>query len=195
MDLYEMIIKAEKIVYGTIVEVDSLFFTFHIEGSLTGDTGLLKVRRFKDWTCATRWTEYKVDQKLFLFLRTWKGNLTSMSAGNEGELPILNESVFIHGYTIPIAPPPQPPTKEIKSSIFFKPNQIEIYGAMYYGIEWSLSNFIETTAFIRNCYLFEYGEYKVRTNWEVNCSQSEIEKMIVKSELSEWVHQLARKEK
>lgn len=101
LELYEMIIKAEKIVYGTVVELDHKYFTLKIEGSLTFDSGTLKITRFHEWPCAARWTQYEVGQRLFLFLTTLNGELVSMSGGNEGEHPIVNKAVYVHGLSIP----------------------------------------------------------------------------------------------
>jgi len=67
-ELYEMVIKADKIVYGEVISFDSNYYFLKISGSLTNDTGIIKVRRFENWTCAHRWANYEVCQKLLLFL-------------------------------------------------------------------------------------------------------------------------------
>jgi hypothetical protein len=189
LELYEMIIKAEKIVYGTIIELDSNYFTLKIEGSLTSDTGTLKIARFHDWACAGRWTNYEVGQQLFLFLSTLNGELMSMSGGNEGELPILNNMVFIHGFTIPIPPPPTPTGVTLRENlVYFETQHFDIYDGDYYGIQWNLNSFIETVSFIRNCFDFTYGQYRARTNWRINCDQSELSKKSTESKLINWVN-------
>ena len=189
LELYEMIIKAEKIVYGTIIELDSSSFTLNIEGSLTSDTGIIKVGRFSDWSCASRWTKYKVGQRLFLFLTAWNGEFISMSGGNEGEHPILNNSIYIHGFTIPIPPPPPPSGKTWSGGIFyFETEHYDIYGGEYFGIQWNLNKFIEAVSFIRNCFDFTYGRYHNPTNWQIKCDNSELERMSKKSKFVNWVN-------
>ncbi len=194
VELYEMIIKAEKIVYGTISELDSTSLTLKIDGSLTNDSGILKVERFEDWTCASRWTQYKVGQRVFMFLSTWKGKLITMSAGNEGELPIVDKSVFIHGFTIPIPPPP--PTKGVELSndfLYFNVGHHDVYGDKYYGIECELKEFIRNVSFIRKCFDFEYGLYRTHTNWKIKCESKEIEQMSIQSKIIKWVYEKLRK--
>ncbi|GAB3334643.1 hypothetical protein GCM10027429_16040 [Marivirga atlantica] len=189
-----MIIKAEKIVYGTIVELDSNYFTLNVEGSLTADSGTLKIARFQDWPCAARWTKYKVGQQLFLFLTTWNGELVSMSGGNEGENPIIDNTVYIHGFSIPILPPPPPPGVTLREGlIYFETEHFEIYGGDYYGIQWNLNSFIETVSFIRNCFDFTYGKYRARTNWQIKCDSSELEQMCKESKLVNWVNSEANR--
>lgn len=91
MKLYEMILRADKIVYGEITAIDSMTYTLKIEGNLYDKAETIKVLRFKDWPCAWRWTKYAIGQKLFLLLSKYNGDQKrfknqyfSMSAGNEG---------------------------------------------------------------------------------------------------------------
>lgn len=186
LDLYEMMIKAEKVVHGQITAIDSTSFTLSIEGSLTLDSGSIRVLKFKDWSCAARWTDYAIGQKVFLFLETWQGNLVSMSGGNEGELPILENSVFIHGFTVPL-PMPLPPNMMERDVIFFEPTHFDLYGGKYFGIEWNLDDFIETIAFVRNCFDFEYGKYRRITRWKTRCSQQVLEQVAGESKIIKWI--------
>ncbi|MEO9474713.1 MAG: hypothetical protein ABJG41_04250 [Cyclobacteriaceae bacterium] len=189
LELYEMIIKAEKIVYGTIVELDSNYFTLKIEGSLTSDSGTLKIARFLDWPCASRWADYEVGQRLFLFLTTWNGELVTMSGGNEGEHPIVGNSVFIHGFSIPIPPPPTPPGVTLRDNIiYFDTEQYDVYGKEYFGIKWNLNSFLKSVSFIRYCFNFTYDQYQERTNWQINCNNSELDSMIKQSKIVAWVN-------
>lgn len=196
LSLYEMIIKAEKIVHGTITELDSISLTLKIDGSLTSDSGLIKVERFENWTCASRWTEYQVGQMVFMFLTTWNGKLVAMSGGNEGELPILNNLVFIHGFSIPILPPPPPKgVKRNTDIVYFDTKHYDVYGEKYYGTKWRFKDFINSVAFIRNCFEFEYGKYHTITNWKIKCKLQEIELEASKSKLVRWVYEESQREK
>ncbi len=189
LKLYEMIIKADKIVYGTITNLDSTHFTLQIEGSLTYDTGSIKIARFEDWACAQRWTKYEVGQRLLLFLTTWNGELVSMSGGNEGELPIIEDSVYIHGFSITIPPPPTPPGKTLRDDlIYFETDHFEIYDADYFGIKWDLSSFFTTVAYIRDCFDFTYGEFRKPTDWIIKCKADQLEEKRSESKLVNWVY-------
>ena len=189
LELYEMIIKADKIVYGTIVGLDSNYYTLNIEGSLTSDSGTLKIARFRDWPCAARWTDYRVGQRLFLFLTSIDDDYLVMSAGNEGEHPIVDNSIFIHGFSIPIPPPSPPPGVTLRDDlIYFEPEHFDIYGGDYYGIQLDLDSFIESVLFIRTYFNFTYAQYRARTNWQIDCGKSELELMCQKSKLVNWVN-------
>lgn len=192
LDLYEMAIKAEKIVYGTIIGLDSTTFTLKIEGSLTSDSGNIKIERFENWPCASRWTEYKVGQQLFLFLITWNGKLVSMSGGNEGELPVFNNSVFIHGFSLPIPPPPPPKGIKLRKDIlYFDVGRHHVYGAKYFGMEWKQDDFIEAISYIRGCFDFSYGQYREETNWRINCDTDELQDIASRNKLVNWVYKTA----
>lgn len=185
LELYEMIIKAEKIVYGTVIGLDSGYFTLKVEGSLTSDTGTLKIVKFQDWPCAARWTKYELGQRLFLFLVTWNGELVSMSGGNEGELPINNDSIYIHGFSVPMPPPPPPLYDDM---IYFDVKHHNIDGNRYFGIKWKLNYFIRDVSIIRNCFNFTYGQYQLQTDWKISCDVSALEQMCGESKLVSWVY-------
>ncbi|WP_133249935.1 hypothetical protein [Marinifilum breve] len=194
LKLYEMVIKADKIVYGTISELDSTTLTLKIEGSLTNDSGTLKIERFEDWTCASRWTEYKIGQRVFLFLTSWKGKLIAMSAGNEGELPIVKNSVFLNGFSVPVPPPPIP-LREIEindENLGFKLEHYNIYGDRFFGTKFKLDKFIKDISFIRKYFDFEYGTDRELTNWKIKCEPAKIEQRAKESDLIICVYLLSQ---
>lgn len=186
LKLYEMIIKAEKIVYGTITKLDSTHFTLQIEGSLTSDAGVIRIARFEDWTCAQRWTKYEVGQRLLLFLTTVDGELVSMSGGNEGELPIIEDSVFINGFSITFPPPPGKTWSD--DLIYFEPYHFKIYDADYFGIKWDLSSLLTAAGFIRDCFDFTYGQFGDPIDWHVKCPEDQLEEKRSESKLINWVY-------
>lgn len=89
LQLYFMILDADKIIDGTIKKLDKTFF--YLDDTLQHQT--IKIRRFQDWTCASRFDKYKVGQRVILFLKQEKDHFYIMSAGGEGEVPIVNDSV------------------------------------------------------------------------------------------------------
>lgn len=62
------------------------------------------VDKFEDWTCASRFTSYKSRQKEFLFVKKNKatGHYYPLGAGNEGEVPIIDNFVYYRGQYLAI---------------------------------------------------------------------------------------------
>ena len=190
LSLYEMMLGAEKIVYGEITRLDSETFTFKIERSLIGKESELIIQRFQNWPCAHRWTDYKIGQRLFLFLRTYEGMLYSMSGGNEGELPIENDSVYINGLSLDPPPPPRPDgtLSEYSNTDFIDLQKHEVKGMSYFGHKTDLISFIETVLQIRNCFEIEYGKYKSIQKATILCDENELQKNIESNKILNWVY-------
>ena len=177
--LHELIINAEKIVYGKIVDLDSTHFKIKIKGSITGESGILKVKKFENWTCAWRWTEYKKGQNLLLFLNTWNNELVSMGAANEGELPISDNDVHINELSLLYVNGDQ--NDWSNADFTFKGNHHDIHDGEFYGTKMELSKFIKITKYIRRCFKIEYGSYHQITKWNFNCDIKEIKNKTNKS--------------
>lgn len=95
--LVSQLIDNSKIIgIGEIKNVEgkqiSVLFSELIKGKLTNRT--VKINQFENWTCASRWTNYKKGQKIMFFLTTEKGVYTILGAGNEGELPIQGKKTY-----------------------------------------------------------------------------------------------------
>ncbi len=94
----EMVMSADLIVHGEIVVLTKETFTLEIEtlvaGELTAkqtESKRIEVRRFHDWTCASRWLAYSPGQEVVLFLaKPTKDSpfFRILSAGGEGEMPV-----------------------------------------------------------------------------------------------------------
>ena len=100
LDLDRMVAVADRIVVGTIREVRAETFLLDVEEDLHGEPteGPLEVQRFRDWTCASRWTPYATGQRVVLFLREHVGAAEGdeprrewriLSGGGEGEMPVF----------------------------------------------------------------------------------------------------------
>lgn len=92
----QLIDNAKIIGIGEIKNVEgkqiSVLFSELIKGKLTNRT--VKINQFENWTCASRWTNYKKGQKIMFFLTTQKGVYTILGSGNEGELPIQGKKTY-----------------------------------------------------------------------------------------------------
>jgi hypothetical protein len=92
-----MIREADVVVTGEIVALDDTTFTVRVGESLAGPAPgeSLTVRRFEDWTCASRWLPYAVGQEVVLLLVEDADGLRILSAGGEGELRIMDDTVWV----------------------------------------------------------------------------------------------------
>lgn len=173
LEIHEMIVAADKIVHGKIVDLDATHFYFEVEGSPTNDSGVLKVRRFEDWACASRWTFYKKGQKLLLFLTSWEGELMPMGGGDEGELPIKGESVYINAMSLGffINGNPGGGKKRVQT---FPSKSYELHGDSYYGSQTKLNEFLKNVTSIRQCLKAELGKYKRIISISVRCDIAQI---------------------
>jgi hypothetical protein len=191
MTLYSMALNAEKIVYGEIISLDSLTFTINIENSLTGETGRLTIEKFGDYACAHRWTEYQIGQKVFLFLWTFKGRLMTMGGGNEGELPLFQDSVIISGLSLPSAPPEGLSQKKLEkwpNKIYFESKRQEIYGDTFYGHRVSLPEFITTIKSLKECFQQQPNYYGENITSKIICNNDIIEKKLKTDKIFRWTY-------
>lgn len=102
--LHELVLESDLVVSGRIVALDEVDFSLQVESTLLGEVapGLLRVQRFEDWACASRWTPYAVDQRVLLFLRQRSGKSAQiLSAGGEGEMPMDHDTVRLRTGALP----------------------------------------------------------------------------------------------
>ncbi len=158
--LYELAIKADKIVYGTIQSIGFQRVTLKIEGSITGETDSVTFNKVTH-----RWTDYKVGQRVLLFLEYWDRQLEVMSSEHEGEFPIVENSIYLNFSTIPSYLTKSDAEDLIKSQI----ENFEVYGANYPSMKMSFTELIQTVEHLRNCYNFEYGQYTSIVKPQINC--------------------------
>ena len=190
LDLYGMILGAEKIAFGEITELDTLTFTLKVERNLTGQETELEIDRFENWPCAHRWTNYKVGQHLFLFIVTRNGRLFSMGAGNEGELPIRNGLVYINSFSLDPPPPPRPDGKHNKTleMDLIESNRYKLYGGNYFGHETILELFASTVKKIRNCFEISSGKYYQIKEVLIKCDEGDFDNEIENNKLLSWAY-------
>ncbi|WP_426062154.1 hypothetical protein [Hymenobacter sp. B1770] len=90
--------ESDLIIHGVIVSVQEKSVTVKPLNVVKGarPEAIVTLDKFEDWTCASRFTSYKVGQQGFLFLkkRTTTGVYFSLGSGNEVEIPVLNQKVF-----------------------------------------------------------------------------------------------------
>ncbi len=92
LKMYYMILTADKIVYGEIVKMSEAYF--YVIDSVDSNKEI-KIKKYVDWTCSSRWSEYQIGQKVLLFLNQEKGYYKILSGGGEGEMPVIQDSVIV----------------------------------------------------------------------------------------------------
>lgn len=97
LPLTALIIKSELIAECKITAVQETTFDVLITEIIKGNISERKVTisKFVNWTCASRWSTYKVGQVELLFLS--KGLTNSwhtLGAGNEGEMPLQKDTLY-----------------------------------------------------------------------------------------------------
>ena len=170
LDISQMILQADKIIYGEIVSVGNQKLLIKIEGSVTGDEGELIINKFQNWTCAHRWVDYAKGQRSLFLLRKYENEYYIMSGGGEGELPLVNESLMVRYYCLDY----NTVGKENEGNPFnydFK-NPPLVYGKPFHGIEVPLNDFLETARLVRSCTASDNsGWYRVK----FTCPEAQLE--------------------
>lgn len=112
MGLPEVLARAELIVQAKILSVGKTTVTVEIEQALhgklpapgeDGQRPRLRVQKFRDWTCASRWTAYRPGQRLVWCLTTVANSKTvyrPLGAGDEGELPVVGKHAYFGGILV-----------------------------------------------------------------------------------------------
>ncbi len=163
IDFISMTHKASEIASGEIICVDENVFELKANRSLNSTNNILTIRKFEDWTCAVRWSEYFVGQKILVFLVKDENGLYPIGAGNEGEMPIFKNNVypslmtwcFDYGELKRIKPYPE-----------FKKYDSE----EYVGIELDLDFMWEYIKTLKDCFEFSSVRYSRVKSGKWTCS-------------------------
>ncbi|ADY51727.1 hypothetical protein Pedsa_1158 [Pseudopedobacter saltans DSM 12145] len=173
--LSELIVKADIIAYGTIINLNNETITFKIDKSLTGEKGNLQIHQFKEWECAARWTKYEIGQHLFLFLKKKGENIFALGSGNEGELPIVNSSVYFgdfFSYSKLLNNTDGIIKRDRKT---YMRKGVMLYGNLYRNcIEWDLKDFTSSISLFRNCISYVDDPKKYLITWDTKCDYDKI---------------------
>ena len=158
--LHEMILIADLVVDGVIVDVSEETFTAEVQQVVLGkDPGRrIEVRRFKNWTCASRWADYAADQRVLLFLADdhMGPPFRILSGGGEGEMPILRSSSLEA-----VAKPGDPILIEdhVVCRCFLMRDramtQVEAHGGVIAGIPLRLADLIDAIRRYRQLFRFD----------------------------------------
>jgi len=99
--LIQLVERATSISYGRIVSVGKDEFKIlvlcNVKSCKQHDT--ISIQKFKDWTCASRYSGYAVGQEAVFFLSSYKGKLAPIGSANEGELIVKNDTGYVESDT------------------------------------------------------------------------------------------------
>jgi hypothetical protein len=95
--------RADLVALGTVAGTTERTFSFEIDRTIRGRPGApraekgerVEVKKFRNWTCAQRWKEYSTGQRAVLFMALRSGEWSVLGAGNEGEMPVQGDWVFV----------------------------------------------------------------------------------------------------
>lgn len=97
LKISQLIDQSDIIGNGEIIQIKEKQITVKFQVFVKGKTKnrILNINKFENWTCAMRWTNYKVGQKEMMFLKLIENKkLIILGAGNEGEMPIYNNFLY-----------------------------------------------------------------------------------------------------
>jgi len=98
MLLPDLIEQSELVLHGQIVRNAAQVFDLEVFQVAKGEykRDYIRIAKFKNWSCAGRWTPYAVGQEMLVFLQKdlLNDQWTITGAGNEGEMPIENDLLY-----------------------------------------------------------------------------------------------------
>lgn len=96
----EMIEESGLIFHGKIIKIIGHNIEVTIIKKVKGEffKKKIKIRKFQDWLCGSRYLPYKVgQQELFFLQKNKKENIWRiMGGGDEGEIPIINNVLYFN---------------------------------------------------------------------------------------------------
>ncbi|WP_144892323.1 hypothetical protein [Flavobacterium tiangeerense] len=143
--LSELIDNAEFIGNGTIINVEKNNIVVQFSMFYKGNSKykIFRIQKFKDWTCASRWAEYRIGQEeVFFFSLNQNRKMVILGAGNEGEIPIYKNNV-IYKNTIPF-------DKTTKNYTIEK-NEINGYSFSLYEFKSGIETYLSNKNYFKNC--------------------------------------------
>lgn len=178
--LNKLIIKADKIIYGTIQCVDERIIEVKLEGGSDRNDQTISINKFQEWICGKRWSEYQVGQRSIYFLKYKEDGFYPMGGGNEGEMPLQGSQAYVHYSTIS-------QREEVK---IFKRSEVTVeengYNNPYGGYVLPLEDLWETIKKVRKCFKADFSATGNLENVRSICSEKEYEDLLVSNKVLAW---------
>jgi hypothetical protein len=177
--LLKLICAADVIALGEITALDSSTFTFSIKKSLFDDLTEITVAQFTDWECAKRWTDYEIGQKILLFavkLNDHSDIYRPLGSGNEGELPVFEDNVYINNLSLSSCPAYFPDSlrryrADVHNELYVAYHSL--YGDNFDGHKTDINDLFKTIRNVRECFALS-SPSDWWQNVSVKCEDAEI---------------------
>ncbi|MBT8204255.1 MAG: hypothetical protein KJO20_02650 [Eudoraea sp.] len=178
--LNELILKADKILYGELVCVDESVIEVSVYNSILHNSKSITIVKFKEWNSGKRWMEYEVGDTSLFYLKIKNGHYRPMGVGNEGELPIQNAKIYVHASTIS--------TAGYVGQFDRSEQQMEDngYNNPYNGYVMDLNDFWQATAVIKKCFKSEVNKTGNLVNIHEICAAADYESTMQHNKILTW---------
>lgn len=177
---------SEAIVLGTIGEVREADFDLEVGRTIAGAPlgRVVRVRKFEDWTCAARWTPYRTGQRAVFFLAELQADAGKprvfrvLGSGNEGEMPIVDGRVHLHGLGL------DPDAWD----------RFPVDGGEYAGWRFPLQDLLDVVVATRRCFDFDRSPSARPSHRPVRttCREDELAEVASRSALAERLLKIIR---
>ena len=99
--LWQLIENSDVIVSGKIIAINDQSFKILLIDKIkcSDENDTLTILKFKDWSCAKRYSKYLVGQCGIYFLKNRNGKYEISGNANEGELILVQDNIYIKDRT------------------------------------------------------------------------------------------------
>jgi hypothetical protein len=169
--MHYLILKDVLIIEGKIDALSDTAFVVKINNILSGIYAekTIGIERFNNWTCGSRWTTYEIGHNAVFFLGQSENGLWHVvGGGNEGELPILKDSIYVKATWL-------------DDACAISAQNYSLHGSYFMSGRFSLRHFTEAIPALKQCY--RYAE----TGIERLVSKDLIDGLRTKSPVLGWL--------
>lgn len=169
------LLGADLIFVGTIADVGKETITVEVNECIVGACDeRIQVAKFKDWTCAARWTKYRDGQKILFFVAaptdpSGKGPLRILGGADEGEIPIVDDNAY-------------PPFLTDKPFGEFGDKKFDVYGGKR-AFKTQVAPLINAIRDVRRGFDFRHNSFGYPTGIRRNVGDDELDSISQRSEL------------
>ncbi|NER09820.1 hypothetical protein SAMN06265375_101661 [Muriicola jejuensis] len=178
--LYDLAFKSEIILLGEIISVDEGTIEVRVVKSINYSASAITIQKFEDWICGKRWGPYKKGQQGVFFLRRMNDRIYPMGGGNEGEMPVHEDKVYMHATTLS-------KTDRVKH---FESSRLEVddqgYNNPYRGYAMDLEEFWEAAVSLKKCFTCNFSIMGKMTDIHLLCSAQQVEDLKQKNPVFRW---------
>lgn len=178
--LTELVLFADKILYGEIHCVDDAVIEVNVHDSVHHDSKSITIDKFMEWDCGRRWKEYEVGDRSLFFLGLSNGRYRVLGGGNEGELPIHGKKIYVHASTL---------SKAGFSGQFERSGlqrEYHGYNDPYNGYAMDLNDFWQATVLFKKCFKSDVDETGNLIHVQQVCADKDYAATLKQNKIFAW---------